>query len=523
MMQHGMADHPQIAEGTQVRIQQHIFLQITVDGKDHHFLVVIEHRSGIHHRYVIIVLGVEFFTGQLGQQALASAHGTGLHDGIEDGLGPGTALLAGHDGGNDVHQLGQAADLHTVRIFQHGDQHQAHQQRIFEVIDVLQQRQGIPPGLRLVQLLILLIGMIPHVPFIQAQVHLLFRMLLALDGIADGSHGLDEIIQIQGGGQEVFRFVMGIAIIAVQGHIIHIVIAFRQHLVFPFAEGGHAGAGGTAGHGFDGIVGPLHHLGCFVGNAAVFHSGLGAHLPRAVHFIAQAPQFDIEGVFGAVFDAQIAPVAAALVIGIFHHIPGRIGATGAQVHRVHHFGARFLGPGTEFMQAHFVGFGGFPGQVQPMGTFCHRTDGIFPVEAGHKIAAGITHNGHVQGLHQIDHILAEAQLIRRGMTGLINAGVYRTAQVFNEGTVNALVNIGNHIVLVQNQLSVLHKRHSFILFLLLSLYHEIFLFQSFRLFSSILPCPLSIRGTSRWRRSVQRWVRSMFFSSSSDPFCMISS
>ena len=108
------------------------------------------------------------------------------------------------------------------------------------------------------------------------------------------------------------------------------------------------------------------------------------------------------------------------------------------------------------MQADLVGFGGLPGQVKPVGALRHGAHGILPMEAGHEVAAGIAGDGHIQLAHQVHHILPEAQLVRRGMAGLVDAGIHRAAQVLDERAVDALVNVGDHIVFVQDNLCLFH-------------------------------------------------------------------
>ena len=73
-----------------------------------------------------------------------------------------------------IDQLGKTGDFHAVRIAQEGDQHGAHQQRILKVVNILQQRQRSSPLAALPDLLILLVGMIPDVPFVKGEIHGLF-------------------------------------------------------------------------------------------------------------------------------------------------------------------------------------------------------------------------------------------------------------------------------------------------------------------------------------------------------------
>ena len=102
------------------------------------------------------------------------------------------------------------------------------------------------------------------------------------------------------------------------------------------------------------------------------------------------------------------------------------------------------------MQAHLVGLGGEPGQIQAGGAALPGADGILPVEAGNKVAAGVAHHRHAQTPDHVHHVPAEAVFVGGGMAGLIDAAVDGAAQVLNEGAVDARVNLTDAVVLVQN-------------------------------------------------------------------------
>ena len=185
------------------------------------------------------------------------------------------------------------------------------------------------------------------------------------------------------------------------------------------------------------------------------------HLPGAVHFVAQAEQLDAEGLLRAVPDTHIRELAAAFVVGVFHHVPGLFGAAGAQVDGVHHLGIGFLRPVREFMQADFVGLGGEPGQIQALGPLLPGADGVLPVETRHEVAAGIAHHGHADFPNLFQYIFAEALLVRQGVAWLINAAVHRAAQMFNEGTVHPGVDLPDAVVFIQGHRCLFHWFISF--------------------------------------------------------------
>ena len=72
-----------------------------------------------------------------------------------------------------------------------------------------------PQGKWLSDFLILAEGMVPYIPFVEGEVHLLLAVLLALDGVADGNDGMNEIIQIHAAGEEAGSIGGGVGIVAV--------------------------------------------------------------------------------------------------------------------------------------------------------------------------------------------------------------------------------------------------------------------------------------------------------------------
>ena len=355
-----------------------------------------------------------------------------MHQRPENGLRPHAAAIAGHNGSNHVHQLRQTGNLHAIRVAQEGDEHRAHQQRVLKIVNILQKGQRPIPLIPLPDFLILLIGVVPDVPLVEGQIDLLFAVLFALHRVADGYDRLDEGVQVHIAGQEIRRLIAGIAIVAVQAHIIDLIVAFVQHLVLPAAEGAHFVRRGAAGHQLDGGVYPLHHLARFAGGTAVFRGRLVAHLPGAVHFVAKAPELDAEGILRAVLNAQVAPVAAGGMIGIFHHVPGGVRAPGAQIDGVHDLRIGFFRPIHKFVQTYLVGLCGEPCQIQTLRALLAGAHAVLPVKAGDKIATRIANHRHAQLPDHIDHVPAEAVFVRRRMSRLVNAAVHSPAQMLDK-------------------------------------------------------------------------------------------
>ena len=155
------------------------------------------------------------------------------------------------------------------------------------------------------------------------------------------------------------------------------------------------------------------------------------------------------GLLHAVGDAPVAVLGAGGVVAVLQQIAGGLNAPGAQVHSHHHVGARLLAPGGELVDAHQVGLGAAPCQLQPAGTVGHRAHAVLPVEVGDKVAAGIADDGHADFPYQVQHVLAEALLVGGGVSGLVDAAVDGAAQVLDKGAVNALVHPADLEILVQ--------------------------------------------------------------------------
>ena len=173
-----MLDHMITGKLPQIHGNFNILVQILVDGKQHHFIpLVIINGHGIDAGNIAEFLGVIGRGVHQGLQGDAPAVLAGEPVGIIDGLPPATGVR-GHDGGNDIDQLSQTSHLHPVGMAQHGDQHRANQQRILEVVHILQLMGRMGP---LGQVLILLPGMIPDIPLVEGQIHSLVAVLFGLD------------------------------------------------------------------------------------------------------------------------------------------------------------------------------------------------------------------------------------------------------------------------------------------------------------------------------------------------------
>ncbi len=116
------------------------------------------------------------------------------------------------------------------------------------------------------------------------------------------------------------------------------------------------------------------------------------------------------------------------------------------------------------MHSDFVGLRGKPRQIQPFRALLLRAYRVLPVKAGNKVAAGVADNGNIQLFDHVQHIPAEALFISQRMIRLIDAAVHSPAQMLDERAVNARVNAGDDVVLVQDDGSGFHG-HTLLLFI----------------------------------------------------------
>ena len=281
-------------------------------------------------------------------------------------------------------------------------------------------------------------ALVPDVPLIEGDVHLVAVLACGLDGVDGGDHAVDEGVHIHTLGQEGGGVAVVLLVVGVHGDVVHLFVGVGEHSVLPRAEGGHLPVGGADGDQLDAVVHQLHRLGRLLGQTAVFVSRLVPDLPRPVQLVAQAPELDVEGVLlgaggRAVLPAQIRPVGAAGVVGVLHQGPGLVDAAGAQVDRLHHLDLSFPGPLHELVEAESVGLEGVPGAVDADRTVLHGPDAVLPVVAGDEVAAGVADHSGAHLTHQLQHVLAEAAGVSLGMPRLVDPGVYTAAHMLHEG------------------------------------------------------------------------------------------
>ena len=127
----------------------------------------------------------------------------------------------------------------------------------------------------------------------------------ALTAVDGGHDPLDERVHVDGRREEALRVAVVLLVVRVHRDVVDLVVRVGEHLVLPGAEGRHAAARAADRDQLDRVVDELHRLGGLLGEPPVLGGGLVADLPRAVEFVAEAPELDVEGVLRAVGDAPV--------------------------------------------------------------------------------------------------------------------------------------------------------------------------------------------------------------------------
>ena len=158
-------------------------IHAAVYGKECNILIVIAYDSrAVQHRNVGIIFGVILRRIHNTVQHRAASVNRSMQIRIEDRLTESAAVFGGHDRRDDIDKLRKAGNLHTVRMTQKSDQHGTDQNGILYIVDILQLMRSDAPGL---DQLVLLLGVIPYVLLIKAQIDRLFTLGLSLDIVAD--------------------------------------------------------------------------------------------------------------------------------------------------------------------------------------------------------------------------------------------------------------------------------------------------------------------------------------------------
>ena len=364
------------------------------------------------------------------------------------------------DRGDDVHELGDAGDLHPVGAADELVEQAADEQRVLEVVVLLEQRRRLGPVPGPPLLRVLLAVVVPDVPFVEADVDVVLGPLLGLDVVDDPADRLDVAPGLLDLAEIVERVAARVAEVLVQRDVLDVLVALLEHLPLPFGIGRHRVVGAAADDRLDVLAERLHRLRGLVGEAAVLLRDLVADLPGAIHLVAEAPHPHVVGLLDAVAAAEVAPGGAARVVAVFGEGARGIEVARAEVDREHHLDAGLLRPDRELVDADLVGLLRPPGEVEAHRPLVLRPDAVLPVVGGDEVAARIADRRDLQRLHQLQHVLAETVLVGLGMAGLVDPGVDRPAHVLDEGRVQAVVDRPDPEVPVHGR-AHFHSRQSF--------------------------------------------------------------
>ena len=217
--------------------------------------------------------------------------------------------------------------------------------------------------------------MIPHIPFIQRDIHAAFLPFVRLDGVADGGCTFHHIGQRIRRAHEFGAVAVAVAKIAVDGEVVGQMVARLESLPPP------CHVTEAVGDDMNGRIGPFHDFRRLQRDARIFVRCFHADLPTAAHLVAEPPIFNIKWLFRTVLATQIAPIRAAWMVAVFDKITGLFWTTRAQIHRQIRFRTDFAAPCHEFMQAELIRLDRSPRKFQPCWTVFFRANGIFPFVA----------------------------------------------------------------------------------------------------------------------------------------------
>ncbi|EGE61069.1 hypothetical protein RHECNPAF_1260048 [Rhizobium etli CNPAF512] len=470
-----LLDQPGAAEAFQPHVEIECRIGMAVDGKEGERPAILGMDGrDIEIRNLVLLVAVIGRAVDHELQRCAAPITGGVVERIIDRLAPGSTAVLGHDRRNDVDELGDAGDAHPVGTADEGVEDTADLQHVLEIIDVFEQMRRVRPLVARQDLLVLLVGMVPDVPFVEGNADRLLRAFLRLDIVNHAADRGDIAVELGRPGEIVERILLAVGEIHVQRDVVGAVVALLEDLGFPIGIGLHVGIRRAADHEFERLVEAAHRLGRLVGQPAVFIGRLVADLPGAVHLVAEAPQFHIVRIGPAVLAAQIRPIGAAGMIAIFQEVAGGIETAGAEIDGEHRLGIGLLAPVDEFVDADLVGFTGAPGKVEANRALRTRADAIFPIVSRDEVAAGVTAVGRVELADELEHVAAKSVLVGCGMSGLIDAAVDRSAEMLEKRAVEPGINgrdaeiaVGNDIRL-QRILPFMYQEFCFLAFNLIS-------------------------------------------------------
>ena len=355
---------------------------------------------------------------------------------MEDRLAPGRTARLRPDRGDRVHELGEAGDLHAVRVPEQRDEQRADDNGVRERVGVLDQPRMLRP--RPIGLVVEA-GEVPDVPLVEGQAELLVAARLRARVVAGRDDAPDEGQHVDRAREEAVDVRLLGVVVGVERDVVDGVVALLEHLRLPRAEGRHRAAGAPAGDELDGRVDELHRLSRLRGEAAVLGGRLLADLPGPVHLVAEAPERDAVRRSVPVRRAQVGARRSTRVVAVLDEGACLVDAARAEVDGQHRLDAGERRPAEELVRPELVRLDRPPREVEPDGPLRARADPVLPVVAGDEVPAGVADGGDAELADEREDVAAEAVVVRRRMARLVDPGVDAAAEVLDEAAEDAIV------------------------------------------------------------------------------------
>src|SRR5690606_31653981 len=116
-----------------------------------------------------------------------------------------------------------------------------------------------------------------------------------------------------------------------------------------------------------------------------------------------------------------------------------IEAARAKVDGEHRLGVDGVAPVDELMHTDRIAVGRVPGEGEARRTLFARSGAVFPSVGRNEIAAGIADIGNLEIAHELGDVPPHAVLVGGRMVRLVDAGIDRPSQMFEEGAVEPVI------------------------------------------------------------------------------------
>ena len=217
-----------------------------------------------------------------------------------------------------------------------------------------------------------------------------------------------------------------------EGDPVHLVVALLQHLTVPHEVRGHDRVARSARDEPHGRVHDADLARRVPGLAPVVACGHVAHLPGAVHLVAEAPVADAVGLLVAVLPAQVAPARALVDVAVLDVVDRHLRRAGAEVEPQQRLGADEPAPLDELVGAELVRLDRVPRPLEHGGALVLGPHAVEPVVAGDEVPAWIAHDGDAEPLHFRHHVPPESIAVGELRARLVDSGVDGASEVLQE-------------------------------------------------------------------------------------------